>query len=92
MGFYVGGKESAFGWTEILLDLYERGGKEILVGFFDGLPSLEDAMKKVYPKADVQRCVVHKVHLSSNLTSNPTFNKTNLHSVGVFVLLPLSEG
>ncbi|WP_416150336.1 IS256 family transposase [Salipaludibacillus sp. HK11] len=61
LGFYVGGKESALGWKEILLDLYERGAKEILLGIFDGLPGLEDAMKAVYPKADVQRCVVHKV-------------------------------
>lgn len=61
LGFYVGGQESAFGWKEILSDLYERGAKEILLGVFDGLPGLEAAMKEVYPKADVQRCVVHKI-------------------------------
>jgi putative transposase len=68
MGFYVGGKESALGWTEILLDLYEKGVKKILVGVSDGLPTLEDAMKEVYPKADVPRCVVHKVRNALNAT------------------------
>jgi len=33
----------------------------VLLGVFDGLPGLEEAFKAVYPKADVQRCVVHKV-------------------------------
>lgn len=61
LGFYVGGKESAFGWREILQDLYTRGVHEVLLGVFDGLPGLEEAFKAVFPKADVQRCVIHKV-------------------------------
>ncbi|WP_188634433.1 IS256 family transposase, partial [Lentibacillus kapialis] len=57
LGFYVGGQESALGWKDILCDLYERGVEEVLLGVFDGLPGLEAAMKEIYPKADVQRCV-----------------------------------
>lgn len=66
LGFYVGGQESALGWKNILTDLYERGAKEVLLGVFDGLPGLEEAMKSVYPKADVQRCVIHKVRNALN--------------------------
>jgi len=66
LGFYVGGQESAHGWQEILLDLYTRGAHEVLLGVFDGLPGLEEAFKAVYPKADVQRCVVHKVRNTLN--------------------------
>ena len=33
----------------------------MLLGVFDGLPGLEEAFKAVCPKADVQRCVIHKV-------------------------------
>ena len=54
------------GWKEILLDLYDRGVEEVLLGVFDGLPGLEEAMKFVYPKADVQRCVVLKVRNALN--------------------------
>ncbi len=61
LDFFVGGQESAYGWREILQQLYKRGVKEVLLGVFDGLPGLEEAFKAVYPKADVQRCVVHKV-------------------------------
>jgi putative transposase len=66
LGFYVGGQESAHGWQEILQDLYTRGAHEVLLGVFDGLPGLEEAFKAVYPKADVQRCVVHKVRNTLN--------------------------
>ncbi|MDP7978755.1 IS256 family transposase [Bacillus sp. WLY-B-L8] len=61
LGFYVGGRESSSGWKEILEDLYERGVKNVLLGIFDGLSGLETAFLSVYPKADVQRCVVHKM-------------------------------
>ena len=61
LGFYVGGKESANGWRDVLKDLYRRGVQEVLLGVFDGLPGLEEAFREVYPKADVQHCIVHKV-------------------------------
>ncbi|MFT9485943.1 MAG: IS256 family transposase [Tepidibacillus sp.] len=66
LGFYVGGQESSLGWQEILQDLYTRGLKEVLLGVFDGLIGLEEAFKSVYPKADVQRCVIHKVRNTLN--------------------------
>jgi putative transposase len=66
LGFYVGGQESALGWRELLLDLYKRGLQEVLLGVFDGLAGLEEAFLDVYPKADVQRCVVHKVRNTLN--------------------------
>jgi transposase-like protein len=61
LGFYVGGQESSNGWKSVLSDLYSRGVHEVLLGVFDGLPGLEQAFKEVYPQADVQHCVVHKV-------------------------------
>jgi putative transposase len=61
LGFYVGGQESASGWADVLKDLYQRGVQEVLLGVFDGLAGLEDAFRKVYPLADVQHCIVHKV-------------------------------
>jgi putative transposase len=66
LDFFVGGQESTNVWQEILQRLYERSVKEVLLGVFDGLPGLEEAFKAVYPKADVQRCVVHKVRNTLN--------------------------
>lgn len=61
LGFYVGGQESANVWRDVLIDLKNRGATEVLLGVFDGLSGLEEAFREVYPKADVQHCVVHKI-------------------------------
>jgi transposase-like protein len=50
LGFYVGGQENALGWQEMLQDLYQRGLKEVLLGVFDGLPGLEEALRASIPK------------------------------------------
>lgn len=61
LGFHVGGHESSNGWREVLKDLKNRGATDVLLGVFDGLPGLEEAFREIYPMADVQHCVVHKV-------------------------------
>jgi transposase-like protein len=61
LDFYIGTTESATVWKEILNNLKSRGLQEVLLGVMDGLSGLEDAFLTVYPKADVQRCIVHKV-------------------------------
>lgn len=61
LDFHVGGQESAHVWKELLYKLRQRGVEEVLLGVFDGLAGLDAALKEVFPKADVQRCVVHKL-------------------------------
>lgn len=61
LGYYVGGQESATNCREIFADLRERGVEEVLIGVADGLSGLKDAFLDVFPKADFQRCVVHKL-------------------------------
>lgn len=64
LDFYIAPTESSTIWEEVLLDLKQRGVKEVLLGVMDGLPGLKDAFLKAFPKADVQRCVVHKLRNS----------------------------
>ncbi|NIK11771.1 IS256 family transposase [Alkalibacillus almallahensis] len=61
ISFQVGGQESSLGWKEVLADLRDRGVEEVLLGVFDGLTGLDASFKEMFPKADVQRCVTHKV-------------------------------
>jgi len=54
--------ESASEWGELIKELKEkRGVEEIDLFIADGLVGLEDEIAKVYPKADFQKCVVHKM-------------------------------
>jgi transposase-like protein len=52
-------EESATGWRMLLEELRERGVASIGLIVADGLTGLEDAVARVYGKADFQRCVTH---------------------------------
>lgn len=61
LGMYVGVSESAVTWQEYLEDLKTRGVTDIMLVAADGLTGLSDAVARVFPKADFQRCIVHLV-------------------------------
>ena len=62
--------ESAQFWGELLKDLKEKRGVEKIDLFVaDGINYLEDEVLKVYPDADFQKCVVHKMRNILNKTA-----------------------
>jgi len=62
--------ESPQFWGELLKDLKEKRGVEKIDLFVaDGLKYLEDEFLKVYPNADFQKCVVHKMRNVLNKTA-----------------------
>ena len=48
----------------MLNDLKNRGVKDVLFFCVDGLPGLKEAIKAVYPQAQIQRCVIHMLRNS----------------------------
>ena len=61
VGFYVGRRESAQSWRELLVELRARGlaaGPEVAVG--DGALGFWKALDEVFPGTRHQRCWVHK--------------------------------
>lgn len=64
LDFYIGATESASTWKEILYNLKERGVNQVLLGVMDGLSGIEEAFLSVFPKADIQRCIVHVIRNS----------------------------
>ena len=56
--------ESSLLWQEVLQTLRERGLKQVLLIAGDGLTGLRKVAKKVYPKADFQTRLLHKVRAS----------------------------
>lgn len=55
------GDESTDAWRQILEDLARRGLAAPVLAVVDGSPGLRAALEKVWPSAEVQRCVVHKL-------------------------------
>jgi putative transposase len=61
LGMYVGATESAVKWEEILQDLKDRGMQEVLEFVIDGLTGLEEAIRRKFPEALIQRCITHQM-------------------------------
>lgn len=51
-------------WEGVLKELWHRGLRRVLLFITDGLSGIEEAIRRVYPLARWQRCVVHLVRSS----------------------------
>ncbi len=55
----IGANESSKFWLGMLNDLKNRGVQDVLFFCVDGLTGFKEAINSVYPKAEVQRCIIH---------------------------------
>jgi transposase-like protein len=64
LGMWIERNEGAKFWMGILNELKNRGIKDILIAAVDGLSGFPDAINAVFPKTEVQLCIVHMVRNS----------------------------
>jgi putative transposase len=69
LGIWIGDNESAKFWLNVLNELKNRGIEDVLIFCVDGLTGLEKAIEAVYPKAEVQRCIIHQLRNSFKYVS-----------------------
>lgn len=61
LGLWIGETEGAKFWLNVLTELSNRGVRDILIAAVDGLTGFPEAIASVFPKTEVQLCVVHLV-------------------------------
>ena len=64
LGLWLSETESSKFWLSVLNDMSNRGVKDILIASVDGLTGFPEAINAVFPKTDVQLCIVHMVRNS----------------------------
>lgn len=69
LGLWIAESEGAKFWLGILTELRNRGVEDVLVAAVDGLKGFPEAIAVVYPKTQVQLCIVHMVRNSLNYAS-----------------------
>lgn len=69
MGMWIGGNESAKYWLGVLNEIKNRGTEDILIASVDGLTGFNDAIHAVYPKTEIQRCIIHQIRYSTRFIS-----------------------
>lgn len=69
LGLWVGGNESAKYWAGVLNEIRNRGTEDIFIISVDGLSGFADAIGAVYPRAEIQRCIVHQIRYTTKFVS-----------------------
>ncbi|GGD50105.1 IS256 family transposase [Malaciobacter pacificus] len=64
LGLYLSESEGANFWLSVLTDLNNRGIQDILIASVDGLKGFPEAIKTIFPKTEVQLCIIHQIRNS----------------------------
>ena len=64
LGLWLSEREGATFWLSVFTDLKNRGVEDCWIACVDGLKGLPEAIAAVFPKTQVQLCIVHKVRNS----------------------------
>jgi len=69
LGIWIAQAEGAKFWLQVVTEIKNRGVQDIFVACVDGLKGFPEAIEAVFPKTDVQLCIVHMVRYSLNYVS-----------------------
>jgi len=61
LGLWVAQTEGAKFWLSVMTELKNRGVQDIFIACVDGLKGFPEAIETVFPKTEVQLCIVHLV-------------------------------
>jgi len=64
IGIYFGEQEGSTFWRQVLNDLKMRGIEDICIACIDNLKGFADVIEDVFPKTQVQLCLVHQMRNS----------------------------
>lgn len=58
------GSETSNFWLSVVTDLQGRGVQDIFIACMDGLSGFRDAVLAVFPRTQIQRCIIHQIRNS----------------------------
>lgn len=69
LGIWIGENESSRFWLSVCNDLKNRGVEDVLIACKDGLSGFSEAISTVFPKTEIQLCVIHQIRNSMKYVS-----------------------
>ena len=70
LGMYISESEGANFWLQVLTDLNHRGLEDILIACTDNLKGFSEAILSIFPKTQIQKCIVHQIRNSLKYVSS----------------------
>jgi len=77
LALHTSENEGAKFWLQVLTDLQNRGIEDILIACIDNLSGFSEAIGSIFPKTEVQLCVVHQIRNSLNQPIRKVIYTTN---------------
>jgi putative transposase len=69
LGLWIEQTEGAKFWLRVMNELKDRGIEDILIAVVDGLKGFPEAIAAVFPRTQVQACIVHLIRNSLDFVS-----------------------
>lgn len=69
LGIWLEQNEGAKFWLKIMMELKNRGVRDIFIACVDGLKGFPEAIEATFPQAEVQLCIVHMIRGSLRFVS-----------------------
>src|SRR5919112_2102409 len=69
LGLWIEQTEGAKFWLRVMNELKDRGVQDILIAVVDGLKGFPEAIAAVFPRTQVQACIVHLIRSSLSFVS-----------------------
>lgn len=69
LGIWLEQNEGAKFWMKIMTELKNRGVQDIYIACVDGLKGFPEAIEALFPKTEVQLCIVHMIRNSLRFVS-----------------------
>ena len=69
LGLWASENEGAKFWLQVITELKNRGVQDIYIACVDGLRGFSEAIEAVFPRTQVQLCLVHMVRYSLNFVA-----------------------
>lgn len=75
LGMWVGENESAKYWATVLNSLKNRGIEDIFIACTDNLTGFSTAIEAVFPKTEIQNCIIHQLRNAYTALQNSASTK-----------------
>ena len=84
LGMWVGENESAKFWAAVLNGLRNRGVKDIFIACTDNLTGFSAAIEAVFPKTEIQNCIIHQIRNSTRYVSYKDLKQVMKELKGIY--------
>ena len=75
LGMWFQQTEGARFWMQVLSELKQRGVSDILICCVDGLKGFPEAIEAIFPRTEIQTCIVHLIRTSLKYVPRREYDK-----------------